>query len=247
MSANIVFGKHIVLDMLNNSPSKIEIVWIQKNRSKDINEILKSCQNNKVRYQFVPKEKLDKICGKRHQGIAAKIFLPGFIDEYELISMLNSSKLPLILALDQVQDQGNIGALARTLYSLGGSGIVITKFRSAQLGDRAIKSSAGALLHLPVARTQNLKFFLKLCAENGIFTYFSGTKDYCESVYSVELNFPAVLVLGNEEKGVRKTIRDKCQMGLKIPMLRDFDSLNVAQAGAILMGEFLRNWLKKIG
>ncbi|GAB6162574.1 TrmH family RNA methyltransferase [Desulfothermus naphthae] len=245
MKSDILYGKRIVMDMLSKSPSKIEIVWIQKTRYRDVNEILKSCQNNKVKYQFVPKEKLDRICPKKHQGIVAKIFSPGFVDEYELISRLKGSKLPLILALDQVQDQGNIGALARTLYGLGGCGMVITKFRSGQLGERAIKSSSGALLHLPISRTQNLKSFLDLCANNNIFTYFAGIYENCEDVYSINLKLPAVLVLGNEEKGVRRTVRDKCLMGLKIPMLRDFDSLNVAQAGAILIGEFLRTWLKK--
>ena len=69
MKSDILYGKRIVMDMLSKSPSKIEIVWIQKTRYKDVNEILKSCQNNKVKYQFVPKEKLDRICPKKHQGI----------------------------------------------------------------------------------------------------------------------------------------------------------------------------------
>lgn len=167
------------------------------------------------------------------------------MDEYQIISRMDDSELPLILALDQVQDQGNIGGLARTLYACGGCGIVLTKFRSAQLGERAIKSSSGALLNLPVARVSNIKTFLSICTDSGISIYYSGIDDDCHNLYSVSVSFPAVLVLGNEEKGVRKSVRDRCKRGLKIPMLRAFDSLNVAQAGAIFIGEFLRQWLVK--
>ncbi len=239
----LICGKQVILEILTKNPEQIEVIWIQKNRWRDVKKILALCQNKNVKYQFVPKEKLDKIFLKKHQGIGAKIFSPGFVDEYELISTINTSPLPLIIALDEVQDQGNIGTLARTLYALGGAGIVLTKFRSGQLGDRAVKSSSGALLHLPITRVSNLKNFLKLCKKENLWLYYGGVDRDSEDIYDAHIDFPAVLILGREEKGVRPTITKLCHKGVKIPMQRNFDSLNVAQAGAILIGEFLRRWL----
>jgi 23S rRNA (guanosine2251-2'-O)-methyltransferase len=243
MNDSILIGKQVVLELLMKSPHKIEKVWIQKNRFKNVNEILKLCQNNKVKYQFVPKEKLDKLTQGKHQGFAVKVFLPGFIDEEKILSLLKQAKFPVILALDEIQDQGNIGSIARTLYSLGGTGLIFTKYRSAQLGIRAYKSSSGALTHLPIARTVNLKRFFQYCHEDNVWIYYGGTDKGAINLYEAEISFPAVLVLGNEEKGVKPSIRKMCHQGLKIPMLGEFDSLNVAQAAAIFMGEFLRRWL----
>ncbi len=246
MDNSILTGKQVIIELLSKAPSKIEKIWIQKHRHKDVKKILELCQNNKVKYQFVPREKLDSITRGRHQGFVAKVFSPGFLETSEILSLLGKARLPIILALDQIQDQGNIGVIARTLYSLGGVGLVIPKYRSAQLGDRAFKSSSGALAHLPIARTVNLKHFLQLSQDKDLHFYYAGTDQNCADLYKADIYFPLILVLGNEEKGVRPSIKKMCHQGLTIPMHGGFDSLNVAQAGAIFMGEFLRRWLNTI-
>ncbi len=239
----ILSGKQVVLDLINNAPEKIEVVWIQKNRLKNIKQIIKLCQSLKVKYQFVPKEKLDKLTQQNHQGLVAKVFAPGFWNENQLTKVVKKSRFPVLLALDEIQDQGNIGVLSRTLYGLGGAGIIIQKYRSAQLGERAFKSSSGALYYVPIFRPPNLKQILKFCRENKFWIYYAGTDPDTENLFEVQIDFPCVLVLGNEEKGVRDSVKKMCHRGLQIPMLGDFDSLNVAQAGAIFLGEFLRRWL----
>ncbi len=188
----------------------------------------------------MPKEKLDFFCKTNHQGLVARIFPSGFCTVEEIWKKIKISKFPLILALDCVQDQGNIGVLARTLFCLGGIALTITKYKSAFLGERAFKSSAGALHYLSVLQVNNMANFLSQCQEKGCFVYYAGLDDDCKNLYETSLRWPAVLVLGNEEKGVRPRVKKFCNEGIKIPQYRDFNSLNVAQAGAIIIGEFFR-------
>ena len=140
------------------------------------------------------------------------------------------------MALDQVQDAGNAGALARTLYALGGAGMLLPKHNSVFLGAAAIKASAGALPLLPVARAPNLSRALETLQAEGFKIYSTGSEGV--SVFTAELTLPAVLVLGNEEKGVRPGVEKQAGETLCIPLARDFDSLNVAQAGAIFTAAF---------
>ncbi len=244
-SSQIITGKQVILEFLNRYPHKIEILLIQRNRIKDIKELLELCQNQGVRYRFVSAEVLNRLSSNSHQGLVARIYPPGFVEEDEIIARFFSAPFPVAIGLDQVQDQGNIGSLARTLYCLGGASLVITKNRSAHLGERAFKSSAGALSHLPVGKVINIKRFLRLCGEEGIWRYYASAEKECVSIYEIEVNFPLILILGNEEKGVRPSVKKVCDEGVRIPMFGDFDSLNVAQAGCIILGEIFRQWLKK--
>lgn len=242
----VIAGKHPVLELLKDCPEKIErLFFADSNRSSyELRQALHLCHRNKVRYQFVPRRKLDKLTTAKHQGFLAKIFPIGFIEVEKLLAKAHNAPLPVLLALDQVQDPSNLGSLARTLYALGGAGLVILRNRCAPLGHGAFKSSAGALYKLPVARVTNFSVFLNYCAEKGITTCYAGLDKGCKDIFQpLDLEWPLCLVLGNEDKGVRPKVAKSCQVGVRIPMLGDFDSLNVSQAGAILLGEFLRYWL----
>ena len=246
MESSIVAGKRPVEEIIQHSPHKVENVYIQQGRRKEISRLVELCRNHRVKHQFVPAAKLDAMTELKHQGVVARIFTPGFWDGSSLRQGIRQSPMPLLIALDQVQDQGNAGSLARTGLALGTAGMVLTKDRSASLGPRANKSSAGAVERLPVARVTNLARFLRKCGSEGISTYFAGTGAGCESLYSLALNWPAVVVLGNEEKGVRTGVAKACDQGVYIPMPGGFDSLNVAQAGGMLLGEMLRQWLGSV-
>lgn len=240
---NIISGKQAVKEFIARSPQQIEVIFFQEDK-RNLGPLVRICQENKIKFQYVPKQKLDRLTKIPHQGILAKIFPIGFYDESSILDRLSKAKLPLLVALDQVQDSGNLGALARTLYAAGGAGLVITKNRSASLGPRAYKSSAGALSKLPISRITNLARFLKFC-QGRINRYYAGLDESCLNAFEVDINWPAILVLGNEEKGVRPGVKKYCDHGLNIPMFNSFDSLNVAQAGCIFIGELLRQWLVK--
>lgn len=244
---SIVAGKKSVLEYLAQAGDKVDIIWLQKGKDKELGHLLELCRSKKIRFQFVDKPALDRTAGNlKHQGVLARVFQPGFYSADILLQKLHTAKLPLILALDQVQDSGNLGVLARTMLALGGAGLILPKNRTAYPGARAEKSAAGALSRLPMARVTNLARFLELCQAEKVYCYYTGTDSDCRELYAANLELPAVLVLGNEEKGVRPGVRKRCAYGLRIPMSGDLDSLNVAQAGAIVVGELLRRSLANV-
>ena len=148
---------------------------------------------------------------------------------------------PRLIALDQVQDPGNVGTLARTLYAMGGAGLVLPKHNSAFLGPGARRSAAGALERLPVAQVVNLARAVDDASEQGFFTFAARKTEQSMDPIRQSLPLPALLVLGSEEKGIRPNVARRCAGTLGIPFLREFDSLNVAQAGAVLITCFSRS------
>jgi len=244
MDPTIVAGKRAVKEIVYHSPHTVEAVYFQEGKRKEIAAIMSLCRNKAVKFQTVPPAKLDAMTEQKHQGVVAKVFPPGFLNGEQIRSRVKASRVPLLLALDHVQDQGNVGSLARTSYALGLAGIVLTKDRSASLGSRAIKSSAGAVERLPMGRVVNLARFVRDCQSEHMHTYYAGTDENCHSLYALSLRWPALVVLGNEEKGVRPGVASACEQGVYIPMPGGFDSLNVAQSGGIILGEMLRQWLR---
>lgn len=182
-----------------------------------------------------------------HQGVIARVFDAGFADLGDILRDAPDAPLPLIVALDQVQDPGNVGTLARTLYALGAAGLVVVRHGGAALGGAAARAAAGALEKLPVAKVTNLARALDEADEAGYTIYAAGGAapdtdgkpgSGPRNPFTEPLRTPAVLVLGNEDTGIRPNVAKRCHFTLAIPMARDFDSLNVAQAGAILVGCF---------
>lgn len=182
-----------------------------------------------------------------HQGVIARVFDAGFAEFGDILRDAPDAPLPLIVALDQVQDPGNVGTLARTLYALGAAGLVVVRHGGAALGGAAARAAAGALEKLPVAKVTNLARTLDEADEAGYTIYAAGGAapdtdgkpgSGPRNPFTEPLRTPAVLVLGNEDTGIRPNVAKRCHFTLSIPMARDFDSLNVAQAGAILVGCF---------
>ncbi len=243
---NIVAGRKSVLEYLSQARDKVDLVWLQQGKEKELRAAIELCRAQGLKFQIVEKQVLDRLAGQlRHQGLLARIFQSGFVSPEQICLRLQHSPLPIILALDQVQDSGNLGVLARTLLAMGGAGLVLPKNRTAFPGLRAEKSAAGALSKLPIARITNLARFLEYCQAEKISAYYAGTDISCENLFELEFVWPAVLVLGNEEKGVRPGLKNKCLSGVQIPMPGGFESLNVAQAGAVILGELLRRSLSR--
>ena len=183
-----------------------------------------------VRCVTVPKDVMTSVSSMRTpQGMLAVCRMP-------------DTALPEVLAgqryvvLDGVQDPGNVGTLCRTLYALGGAGVILPRHNSAYLGPAAHRAAAGALERLPVARVTNLAHALDEAEEAGFSIYGAGCGPDAADAFEHAMQLPAVLVLGNEDKGLRPGVAKRCGRMLRIPLARKFDSLNVAQAGAILLG-----------
>ncbi|MBQ7739268.1 MAG: RNA methyltransferase [Desulfovibrionaceae bacterium] len=243
--SRILPGLKPVIEALETIPKKIDQVLLRKGfENRDTRYIQSLCQQNGIKLSRIDPLVLDKLCRRKadlppaaHQGVAARLSAIEVVDLNVLVAALESVPLPLILALDQIQDPGNLGTLARTLYTLGGCGLLVPLHNTAALSIAAERSAAGALEKLPVCRVANLAHALDDLEEMGL-TIYGSTLDKTNSLdaFTTEFNFPAVLVLGNEAKGLRPGVAKRCQFNIYIPQARVFDSLNVAQAGAILLG-----------
>ena len=201
-------------------------------------------RSGQLHYLCYDSAKFDAI---REQGATATfrgaiVISHGFTEFADMLMTAANAPLPLILVLDQVQDPGNAGTLARTLYAMGGAGLVIPRHNGTFLGAGARRAAAGALERLPVSKVMNVARALDEARDAGFLIYGAA---FGEGSLDARLHPPALLVLGNEEHGIRPQVAKRCHHLLHIPMLRAFDSLNVAQAGGILTSCFARQHLEK--
>lgn len=240
-----------VLELLHDDPQRLDHVYCKKGlRSREILEIQQRCRHAGIRYTLVEQQALDRLCREEgavdtaHQGVIARLCAASFQPLEQLLADAMHAPLPLLVALDQVQDPGNVGTLCRTLYALGGAGIILPLHNSAYLGPAARRSAAGALERLPLARVTNLARALDEAEEAGFAIYGAGLRHDSINAFDHAPALPAVLVLGNEEKGLRPGVAKRCSQMLHIPFARPFDSLNVAQAGGILAALAARAYRK---
>lgn len=242
----ILSGIKPVLELLEREPERIDTIFLRKGRrSQDTDRLLDLCRASKVRFSLTDAQTLEKLCPAGHQGVVARLFEAGFTEFSDLLTSCTDAPLPLILVLDQVQDPGNAGTLARTLYALGGAGLVIPRHNGSYLGAGARRAAAGALERLPVAKVMNIARALDEARDAGFQIYGAALGEGSLDAFTCRLHTPALLVLGNEDHGIRPQVAKRCHAMLHIPMLRDFDSLNVAQAGGILTSCFARQHLEK--
>ncbi len=238
MPEDIIPGKKPVRELLATDPRRVDAVVMRRDRhGKDMADILDACRASGVRFRFAPKEDLDRLCGgATHQGVVALLAAAPLADLGDVLDSGLASPFPVVLALDQVQDTGNVGALARTLYALGGGGIIVPKHEAARLGPGAARASAGALSRLAVHKAVNLSRALETFSDRGYAIVCAVDDPDAADAFTASLPFPMVLVLGNEDKGIRSCVAKRCDLKLRIPFARQFDSLNVAQAGAVILG-----------
>jgi len=238
---SMVTGRKPVLELMERDPASVEAVLLRQGlKGADIRDILEACKASGVRYRFVPEDVLRKSAPEYRQGVAAFTAARAFVELEELLEGARVAPLPVVVALDQVQDPGNAGSLARTLLALGGGGLIVPKHHGARLGGAASKVSAGALEQLPVRLCPNLSQELMRCAEAGFTVYKAEAGPQGSDAFKTGFTFPLVLVLGGEDKGVRPLVSKRCDASVFIPMPGMFDSLNVAQAGAIVLGQMAR-------
>lgn len=243
----ILPGYKPVLELLKDSPACIARVYCLKNfRSSD--QIARLCQLNDIPLEFCDQRALSALLPVHdhqiaHQGLVAVLSSANLLPDAALFEQVSSAPLPVILALDQIQDPGNLGTLCRTAYALGAAGILLPTHDAAGPGPAAFKASAGALARMPFAMVTNLARSLDLAEEKGFIIYGTGLNDTdatSENAFACSWQFPAIIVLGNEQKGVRPGVAKRCAKNVTIPFQRPFDSLNIAQAGAILLGLLAR-------
>lgn len=179
---------------------------------------------------------LERLCGSPdHQGVVAEVEPYPYVGAAELLKTENA----LLVALDQVQDPRNLGAVARSAEAAGAAGLVIPERRSAAVTAVACKASAGAVEHLRIAHARNLADWLAEAKEAG-FWIWGADAGGKQPPWDVDLSGPTVLVLGGEGKGLRPRVASSCDGLIALPQRGKIDSLNVSAAAAALLFEAVR-------
>jgi 23S rRNA (guanosine2251-2'-O)-methyltransferase len=176
-------------------------------------------------------DELTRRCGSEaHQGICAEVSPFVYADADELLAVPE----PLLVALDEVQDPQNLGAIVRSAEVAGATGLVIPERRSAEVTPAVAKASAGAIEHLPIARIRNLADYLADAKAAGCWCY--GADAEARVRYDqVDFTGGAVLVLGAEGKGLRPRVAKACDELIALPVRGRISSLNVSAAAAVLL------------
>jgi 23S rRNA (guanosine2251-2'-O)-methyltransferase len=177
---------------------------------------------------------------KGHQGVAAKVFPKAFMNIEELFDIPSRKNEPsFFLVLDCIEDPRNFGAILRVADAAGVHGIVIQPYRSVTLSPEVSKVSAGSVEYVPVSLVSNIKNAMREMKERGI-TIIGAEAGEEKLVWDLDLNLPLALVIGSEGKGLRKTVKDNCDILVSLPMKGRINSLNVSVAVGILAFEILR-------
>jgi 23S rRNA (guanosine2251-2'-O)-methyltransferase len=183
-----------------------------------------------------PADDLERLCDSPdHQGVVAEVDPYPYADPGQILRVEDA----LIVALDQVQDPRNLGAVARSAEAAGAAGLSVPERRSAEVTAVACKASAGAVEHLSVARVRNLADWLEAAKDAG-FWLWAADPDAAQAPWDVDLTGPTVLVLGGEGKGVRPRVTAACDSQIALPLLGRTASLNVSAAASALLFEAVR-------
>jgi 23S rRNA (guanosine2251-2'-O)-methyltransferase len=184
-----------------------------------------------------PSEELELICGSPdHQGVVAEVDPYPYADPNAL---LRKKEGALLVALDQVQDPRNLGAVCRSAEAAGVAGVVIPERRAAEVTAVTCKASAGAVEHLAIARARNMADWLGEAKEAGFWIWGADAKAE-QAPWDVDLSGPTVLVMGGEGRGIRPRVASACDGLVSLPSRGRIESLNVSAAAAALLFEAVR-------
>jgi len=235
-----IIGRHPVVDALKQDKN-LERVYIQDSISGEFEkEVRALCKQRNIPLNRIPKAKLDREVKGNHQGIYALATQINYLVLPQLIDNLKAGgKNPVILLLDGVQDVRNLGAIARSAEVFGVNALVIPSKKMAALNEVAIKTSAGALLHLPTSRVKNLQLALDYLGANG-FIALGAEAEGGDVLADIDLNQPLALIIGAEGKGIDRHLKIYCDHLFSIPQVGKIQSLNVSVAAGIILYEIFK-------
>jgi 23S rRNA (guanosine2251-2'-O)-methyltransferase len=235
-----IYGRKPVLEAVNSGENIDRVVLAFGQKGDTVNKIVIACKKNNIRLSLLsPKKFREHEKGINTQGVIAYLGGQNFYSLEKIISLSSENELPLILILDSVQDPHNVGAILRTAESAGVDGVLITERNSAPINETVRKTSAGAVSHLKICKAGNLKNDLIKIKEAGFWIVGSSLK--ADRIYTeVDYKMPLAVIVGNEEKGIRRLTEEHCDFLVKIPMLGKIQSLNVSVSAGILLYEVLK-------
>ncbi len=240
-----VFGVQPVLEALRAGVRPVERLTLAEGAHESrLREILEIARYADIPVRRVPRAELQRLAvGANHQGIVATIAAAHYTHADELLDALavrvGTNDPPLAVVLDGVEDPRNLGAVIRTLECAGAHGLFVPERRASGLTETVAKSAAGALEYVPVARAANVVRLLEELKGRGVWTVGTSAdagKDYTEWDWTQ----PSAILLGGEGEGLRRLVRERCDVLVRIPLLGRIESLNVSVAAGVILYEAVR-------
>jgi len=237
---NLVFGIRVILEAIE-AGKEIEKVFIKKGMQNDlIKKLTDRLIALNIPFQKVPIEKLNRISRKNHQGVIGYLSPINFASLDNIVDQsFSKGQDAIIFLLDRITDVRNLGAIARSMEGMGANAIVIPTKGAALISGDAMKTSAGALNHLPVCRVYDLKIGIRFLKDSG-FRILAITEKAQVSLYTTDLLGPIACILGSEEDGISPDLLKLCDIKAQIPMRGQIESLNVAVSAGIALYEIIR-------
>lgn len=239
--ANIIAGRNPVIEALKAGTIIERIVILAGVKGGTIEKIRAMAKRDRVPCVEVGKQKFrELVSDATTQGVVAIVGTKEYVEVDDILkAAAERNEPPLVLILDEIEDPQNLGALIRTAECAGVHGVIIPKHHAAEVNSTVGKTSAGASEHLPVAQVVNVANTIEELKEKGLWvvgTDSGAVKLYTEADYAG----PIAIVVGNEGKGIRHLVKEKCDFLVKIPLYGRIPSLNASVAGALIMYEAVR-------
>jgi 23S rRNA (guanosine2251-2'-O)-methyltransferase len=245
---NYIYGRNNVLELLQNGTRNISKIIIS-NASKGnpkINEIVNIAKNKGILFQFLPKENFIKFNEYSHQGVIAYVSPVQYLDFQEFIDKKKDTYKKVIIT-DGIEDPHNMGSIIRSAVCAGFDAIIFPSRRNATINSTVEKSSAGAVNRIDLIMVNSLPSVIDKLKDND-FWIIATDIDSKDNYYDIDYcNMNFAIVMGSENDGVSSTILKKADFRIKIPMLTDFNSLNVANAASIVIFESVKQNIQKSG
>lgn len=235
-----IFGMRAVMEAIE-AGKEIDKILVKKELQGALwQELSDAAREAGIVVQRVPVERINRVTRKNHQGVVAFLSAVTYYSLGDVVQGLyENGRTPLIVLLDGITDVRNFGAIARTCECAGVNAIVLPAHGSVTVNADAIKTSAGALLTLPVCRERSIQEAVRYLRDSGFAVMAAsekGAKSYTEADYTL----PVALVMGAEDTGVSASVLRQCDEIVAIPMLGKIGSLNVSVAAGVMIYEVLR-------
>lgn len=239
-----IFGIRAVIEAIE-AGKQIDKLLIKKDLHGPLaDELLAIVREHRIVAQRVPVERLNRVTRKNHQGVVAYVASVNYYTLEQLVPQFyEDGILPFVVVLDGITDVRNFGAIARTADCCGVGALVIAERGSASVNADAVKTSAGALMSLPVCRERSIAGAVRFLKENG-YQIVAATEKSKELYTSGKYDGPVAIVMGAEDTGISPEVLALCDTPVAIPMFGRIGSLNVSVAAGVMMYEVVRQRLQ---
>lgn len=230
---NAVVGRNAVAELLKTGTpiDKILVSGVEGS----VKVIVAKAKEARIPVVDTTSDYLDRLCGgENHQGVAALVAEKAYCTVEDILEIARErGEKPLIVVCDGIEDPHNLGAVIRCAECEGAHGIIIPERRACGLTPAVSKASAGAIMHMAVAKVSNIAQTIEKLKENGVWTYSAEADG--QDFYDTDFSGGCAIVLGGEDSGVSRLVRERCDYTVSIPMYGKLNSLNVSTAASVLL------------